>query len=120
MEGQSYRTKLTKKTNCRSCGFFDGTFCRLGLGWSSPKLYCRDIWRISDRLPRCGKCKHFSLNPYDRSSGHCSLHDDFRNFYNCCGCTPGFLEVPGKDLRPNPEPIPTAIKWLHQNIRTDE
>lgn len=105
---------LVKKTNCNSCGFFDGTYCRLGRGWNTRKPYCSNIWRISNSIPRCGKCAHFSLDPNDRLSGHCSIHNDFRNFYNSCLSDPGYLEVPGKDLRPKPEPVPKSIKEKYE------
>lgn len=104
---------MIKKTNCKNCGYFDGTFCRVGLGWEkvidSPIRYCRSITRLGDN-PRCGKCKHFQFTDHDyRVSGFCDLHKDFRNFHDFCGSVPGYEEVPGKDLRPKPEKPPISI-----------
>lgn len=108
--------RVQKKINCKSCGYFDGMFCRVGLGWNPPKRYCPSIHRIQPK--RCGRCKYYSLNQNDRSSGHCHLHNDFRNFFDCCLTDPGFVESPEKDLRLRPEPIPQVIKdYLYEQKR---
>lgn len=91
---------VSKKTNCKNCGVFDGTLCRLGLGRSKPKDHCGDIWRIKDR--RCGNCTHFSLiEGGKKRGGHCDFYDDYRNFYNSCYFA--YTKEEGKDLRPFPE-----------------
>ena len=108
--------KIIKRTNCRSCGFFDGTFCRAGLGWKlikNPIGFCKSHQAI--RRSRCGNCKHFYMPTGHRDSGCCRLHADFRNFHDFCYSDPGYELVPGKDLRPIPDTPPkfyTKDIWL--------
>ena len=99
---------IIKKTNCKTCGFFDGTFCRIGCGWAIPKPCCKEYYRIRDN--RCGTCKYFSMTGGDRNTGKCTRRkytiNDFRNFYNSCD---EYTHKAGKDLKPLPE---TPPEWI--------
>lgn len=107
-----YSGKIIKKTSCGSCGFFDGHFCRMGLGWVRPETledphHCKNIARI--REERCGTCVWFEMKGNERLNGHCTRgggHDGFRNFYNLCG---HYRKEEGKDIRPHPDIPPAGV-----------
>ncbi len=106
-----YSPGIIKKTDCSKCGFYDGKFCRCGLGWSLPKEYCEQFLRIRDK--RCGNCVNYSL--YGRA-GNCKILG-YRNFYDFCYFPHYYTKVPGKDLRPKPETPPKAVLEKYEQER---
>ena len=103
------KEKIIKKTNCRTCGFFDGRVCRLGLGWKIQPVigYCKDHERLRDQ--RCGRCFWFRIDESrNRTTQACIRWADYHNFYDSCG---QFLPAGDEqDLRPNPDhPLPRKI-----------